>query len=117
MKFTAAPIEMDLELTPLGKVVDGEYVPGEDVYLKPKIMITTKTLTDIIRKWSELEKQHEDDPAFGLELMGIQLASVYDKPSEWWLENFEPATLGAIVRHIAGTAGALKKNAKSSKRS
>jgi len=121
-KFVAKATQIDLELTTLN---------GEEIKLSvSKIILSAKSVSDIVKQWgtiedrndklkenkekSEKQKGEEKDP---FEIMAIELAMLYDKPKEWWLESFDTASLNDIMKHVAEELAGVKKSSKSSKQS
>jgi len=106
--FKAEAIDVDLELTTLG---------GEEITLKPKPVLNAKNITAMFKQWDKLEaNRKETGSQFDVfETQAIELAGVYDKPKEWWLENFTIRTLDEILSHVAQTLAKVKKNTPNSK--
>jgi len=100
MEFTAQHLELDLKLKTLS---------GEVVELKPKLVMNTTNTIKIMDQWVELEK--EDLNPFVL--IATELSFIYPKNEEWFLENFDPFTLGEILTNVAKTMGGIKKREKS----
>lgn len=102
MKFTAEKLDLDLELITL---------TGEEISLQPKKLVNGKVAGDLIKKWKGISKADVDDPL--KEVTCAQLAEVYPKKIDWWLENFDPGTLNAILKHVAETIGGVLKKSTS----
>lgn len=106
--FTAETIDIDLELTTLD---------GEKISLAPKIVLNAKVVTGLFKEWDLLEKNRKEKGSqFEIfEVQAIELAGIYDKPKEWWLENFDISTLNKILTFVAEALAKVKKNTPSSK--
>jgi hypothetical protein len=85
-KFVAQKLDLDLELTTL---------KGEEIIVVPKEFINAQKCVEIMNHWTKLE-----------------LAMIYDKDKNWFLENIEPGTLTEILVYVAETIGGVKKNLK-----
>jgi hypothetical protein len=97
-KFEAKEIDLDLELILLNK---------EEIKLSPKIELSTKNIMKIVDHWQKIE-----EPAVGSEkvvVLAKELALVYDKEEDWWLENLDVQTLSDVLQYVAETVGGLKK--------
>lgn len=101
-KFVAQTVDLNLEL---------ELLDGTEEKLKPNIVMNTKNIMRIVDEWTEIEKVDEDTKKSDqIKAMANELAIVYEKDVEWWLDNFDPITLGKVLEHVATTIGSLKKN-------
>lgn len=106
MKFTAQKIDLGLELTKLDGV--------EEPLISPKITLFTASEVARIRGvWETIEKE-EDNKKKPLKVMADQLALIYPKKSEWFMNNFDVKTLNDIVIYVAQTMGGIVKNEGSS---
>ena len=106
--FVAEAIDADLELTTLS---------GEKIDLSPKAVLNAKRVTAMFKEWDLLEKKRKETGSqFDVfETQAIELAGIYEKPKEWWLENFDIGTLDKILSHVAQTLSRVKKNTPNSK--
>ena len=118
-KFTAKKIDLELELTTLD---------GKEEKLNVVGPINTKKCISIMEQWGKIEDDHNaivkknkeleeegKEPLkikFPYEVLAIQLALVYDKPKEWFMDNFEPQVLLEIVTHVADSIKIAKKKLK-----
>lgn len=101
MKFEAEKLDMDLELIT---------IDGEEINLKPKIKINTTNIKRIITEWSKIEEQVKEDRGKSIDLIAKELSLVYEKPPQWWMDNFDLGTLSRILTYVANTMGGLKKS-------
>lgn len=99
-KFQAKKTDLTIEIVTLG---------GEEASLDAKISNSTKSMLDIYEQWADIEKKLDELKKPPHEAMAIQMAMVYDKPKEWWLENLDPVTLQEIVMHVVSTIAGSKK--------
>jgi len=103
MKYVAKKLDLDLELTTLS---------GEVSNLSPKIKINGSNCIKLANEWKKLEQTNmdkADNKLTGLELVAIELATIYSKPKEWWIDNFDPITIRDIVAHVAETMSGVQK--------
>ena len=108
-KFQAEKPDLTLELTTLS---------GEELELNPTNPVSGKVALEITDKWSVLEKKtKEDDTKSALEMVAIELAYIYPKDKDWFLENFDFGTLNNILTFVAETIGGIKKKSKKQKQS
>jgi len=103
--FKARVIDIDLELTTLG---------GEELTLKPKIVLNTTNVVKIIKDWTNLEvkdneliKRKEKSP---FDLIATELSMIYPKDKDWFLDNFDIFVLGEILKFVAAEIGDVKKS-------
>ena len=118
-KFTAEKIEIDLELTTLGEAQRAKAEGDEPkvIELSLKLILDAQKVINIVKEWNILEKKKHENIELPFEVMAIELAMLYDRPKEWWLENFDVTTLNKILKHVAGAMAGLKKSPKNSKQS
>jgi len=132
-KFVAERVKIDLELTTLEEarraLDEGDEPKSILLTIKPQIVLNADCVSSLIREWSALENKNkerkkkegeegeEEEKLNPFEVMAIELAMLYDKPKEWWLESFDTNTLNEIMKHVAEQVAGLKKSPKSSKRS
>jgi hypothetical protein len=103
-KFVAQKLDLDLELTTL---------KGEEIIVVPKEFINAQKCVEIMNHWTKLENAaKKDKDSNPLETIAIELAMIYDKDKNWFLENIEPGTLTEILVYVAETIGGVKKNLK-----
>ena len=102
MKFTATKIDLTLELTTLS---------GEEEVLNPKATATAEEILNTMEVWKSIEIEHKGN---NIKILAEQLAIVYPKKSEWFLQNFDVKTLSDIVVYVASSMGGVRKNAESS---
>ena len=108
MKFVAETPDLTLELTCLN---------GEDLVLNPTTPVSGKAAMILIDKWTELEGKQKENGLSPMDIVVTELALVYPRNKEWWLENFDVATLNKILTHVAQAIGGLKKRQKKSEQS
>lgn len=99
-EFKAEKIDLDLDLTLLS---------GEVLKLSPKFEVTTSKVIEILNVWNRIEKENKENKKVAFDIIAEELSCVYDKPEQWWKDNFDPATLQQILIHVAETVGGLKK--------
>jgi hypothetical protein len=99
MKFEAQYPDLKIEVVTFAK---------EELVLEPKIQLTPKLILEIIRKWRGLESNQTDDFT-PFEITAVELTDIYDRTSDWFLENFDLGTIQEIMRHVAETMGNFKK--------
>ena len=102
MKFTAQKIDLVLELVTL--------TGGEEV-LSPKASPTAEEILNTMDVWKSIEKEKKGN---NIGILADQLAIVYPKTSDWFLQNFDVKTLSDIVVYVASSMGGVRKNAESS---
>ena len=105
-KFVAEKPDLTLELTTL---------EGEEITLEPTQVMSGKGALEITEKWSKLEKEEKekgDEGKSPFEILAIELAYVYPKNAEWFLENIDFGTLNEILIYVAQTIGGIKKKSK-----
>ena len=114
--FKAETVEIDLELTTLEanrKAKDeGSEPEVTKLSLKIGLVLSADKVTSIVREWTTLEKKREEDKGIVFEVMATELAMLYDRPKEWWLENFDTNTLNEILKHVAREIARVKKSTK-----
>lgn len=97
MKFRAEAPDLNLELTTLD---------GQEEILIPKIALNTKSILAIMKKWEGMEKVEGVNP---IEVSAAELADIYDKSPDWFLENLDLATVQEVLTHVARTMSTFKK--------
>ena len=104
-KFVAEKPDLILELTTL---------EGEEITLEPDKVVSGTIALEITNKWSKLEKENKEnkDGKSSLEILAIELAYVYPKNAEWFLDNIDFGTLNKILIYVAQTIGGIKKKSK-----
>ena len=125
-KIETEKLDLDLELT----TIDNDVVP-----LSPKVKINTTKTLELIDQWQAMEKEQEiekrkeekatkegkvyeiKNQKNPFEIIAIELEMIYPKSAEWFMDNFDVATLGKIMTYVAETMGGIKKKGKSSKSS
>ena len=120
--FVAERVEIDLELTTLEEAtraeIDGDKPVPILLAIKPTLVLSATKVTSIVKEWTVLEdKRKEEGEVVPFDVMAVELAMLYDKPKEWWLDNFNTNTLNNILMHVAGELAGVKKSSKSSKQS
>lgn len=106
MEFQAKRVELDFDV---------EVLNGEKVHVEPKRHISTQVMLEMYEQWNDVEERFKDDKTkTPFEIIAIQLAMLYDKPKEWWLDNIDPATLNEIMVWCVSAMMGTKKNDKSS---
>jgi hypothetical protein len=105
MQFKAEVPDLELQLTTLS---------GEEITLLPKITLNGKSVIDLSKTWKSLQDKIGDgkDKITGLEANAKQLEAIYEKDSDWWLDNFNAGVIGKILEYIGGEIGTVKKNGK-----
>ncbi len=98
MEFKAEVPDLTLELTTL---------TGEQVILDPPKPVNGKIAKETMLKFVKMKEEDEEEMA--VDIIVNQLAYIYPKSAEWFLENFDLNTLGQILRHVATTIGNIKK--------
>jgi len=133
--FSAQAFDLDLELTMLN---------GETVELKPKELPSAGNVERILMLWRKLEevfkdteiqfdiatKKREEDIKNGkkvesigdsnkltFDLVAARLSIVYDKPKDWFMNNFHIDTLNKITEYISMEMTGFKKKSLNSTRS
>ena len=102
MEFKAIVPDLTLELTTL---------TGEQLILDPPKPVNGKVAKEIMSKF--VETKEDDAEEMAVDIIVNQLAYIYPKPAEWFLENFDLSTLGQILKHVAETIGNIKKKSTS----
>ena len=75
---------------------------------------SAKAVIDYLDAEAEDKADDEDEVDFPFETIAIELSMVYDRPKEWWLENFDISTLNDIMKFVGqGIANVKKKPGKS----
>jgi len=140
-KFKAETLDLDLELTLLDGTVE-EVKPKiplnangvEQLLAGWKVLENTYFSEAALAKNAERKRQEklkaieegEDPEASGpdestnmlpFKLSATRLAFVYDKPAEWWLENFFSDALSEITIYIIETITGAKKKSTNSNQS
>ncbi len=98
MEFKAEVPDLTLELTTL---------EGEQVVLDPSKPVNGKVAREIMSTFTEMKE--EDAEKMAVDIIVDQLAYIYPRTAEWFLENFDLSTLGQILKHVATTIGNIKK--------
>jgi len=101
MKFEAQKIDIDLELTTLS---------GEEITLKPNVVMSTEGTYNIMKAWTKMEADTEE----GVEkiiLLSKELAFLYPKDAKWFRDNFDFVTLGTILEFVAKAISNIQKKA------
>lgn len=99
-RFKAEEPDLVLELTTLA---------GEEITLSPTKQVSGKMAIEITQHWTELESKDGFSP---INLISEELAYIYPKDSDWFLENFDLKTLNDILVYVAQTVGGLKKKSR-----
>ena len=103
MKYVAKKLDLDLELITLS---------GEVANLSPKIKINGTNCIKLANEWKLLEEtnlEKTENKLTGMELVAIELTTIYPKPKEWWTDNFDPITIREIVAYVSGTMVGVQK--------
>ncbi len=103
MKYVAKKLDLNLELTTL---------TGEEFKLSPKLIINGTNCVKLANEWKLLEQINNDkteNKLSGLELVAIELSYIYEKPKQWFIDNFDPVTIKEIVTYVAETMGGIQK--------
>ena len=100
MEFKAELLDLNLELITLKE---------EEAKLVPKMTMNTTNTMKIMNQWTELEKDEDLNP---FDLIATELSFIYPKEKKWFLDNFDPSTLGEILTYVAKTLGGIKKREK-----
>ena len=104
MKFEAKKIDLDLELTTLN---------GETITLTPKKLVTATETVSLLKVWMELENKAKTS-IDKVNLAALELAVMYPKDYDWFMDNFDIGTLTEVLNHVASAIGGIRKNVKSS---
>lgn len=105
-KFQAEKPDLDLDLVTLS---------GEQILVKPKKIVNGQTAIEITNHWIKLEKEQKkkretnEEGLAVMEVIAKELAYIYDKEANWFLNNFDVATLNEILMYVAETLGGIKK--------
>lgn len=104
MKFEAKKVDLELELITL---------KGETISLMPKKLVTAEETVKILDSWTSLESKATTNVQ-RVRLVAAELAILYPKDKEWFLEHFDISTLNDILNFAAGAIGGIRKNEESS---
>lgn len=109
MKFVAKKLDLDLELTLL---------TGEEIALSPSIKTDAKSCSELSKKMVTIEDNAEKTAKGllkdGLDVLSSELSLIYPKDKDWFLSNLDPASIKAIIEHVANTIGGATKKSESS---
>lgn len=106
MKFQAEKPDLTLELITLS---------GEEVNFEPAVPVSAREAVRITNKWKEIEQKQKKTKSSAIELLATELAFIYPKSKEWFLDNFDFGVLNEILIYVAQTIGGIKKNITESK--
>ena len=105
MKFEARKIDLDLELTTLD---------GSTFKLKPTIKTSANSSLKMLNLFEAIEndnaEERKKDESVAIKIIAQQLASVYDKDQEWFMDNFDVRTLSEIIGYVSSAMVGLVKN-------
>lgn len=103
-KFTAKRIDMALELTTLD---------GEEITKEPQIKISAFEADRMFHFFNEYETANDEkeltDRDSKILVVAKEIAEVYGESPEWWMQNFDFATLNDIILFIGQSLAGLKK--------
>ena len=130
--FEAKVFDLDLELTMLN---------GDIAKLQPKKLPSSSNVDFILNAWKKLEENFHDNEVLEeiflkkrdeslkngevpsgkdrierhpFDLVSARLAFVYDKPKEWFADNFHIGTLNQVTKYISEEMTGFKKNSANS---
>lgn len=106
MKFKANKTDLDLELTLLdGTEILIEYKEALNAAKAQEMLTNFINMEDTFATQNK-KKQYSVMP---FDQVAIILSTVYDKDREWWVNNFDGATLHEIYMHVLSEIKGLKK--------
>jgi hypothetical protein len=98
-KFTAKVQDFDLDLVTL---------KGENIQLIPCADMDGMICVKIYNKYRANNKEllKKMSP---MEVNASLLVDVYGKPTEWWIENFDPRTIKEIAEYVLSTIAGIQR--------
>ena len=75
-----------------------------------KVEDLRQLLGTLTNKIDEIDKKELLKTKTGIEINAIELATIYDKPKEWFIENLDSVTITNIIADVVAIVTGVQKN-------
>lgn len=100
--FAAKHLDLSIEITPLASGKNGEV--NETIALAPKMSIVRASdVKKIMAEFKAIESNADlTNPDEAFDVVAKELALIYPRTADWFMDNVDVATQQEIIRWLAG---------------